>query len=370
VNVADADVVLDRVVKRFGRVGAVRGVSLEVFRGEFLSVIGPSGCGKTTAMRLIAGLEQPDDGEIYIQGKPQAGVPPYERNCGLVFQSFALFPHLTVIKNVEFGLKMRGMKPDERRARAARALQTVGLGDLGERNISQLSGGQRQRVGIARALVVEPALILLDEPLGSLDAKLRIEMQSELKALQRQMGITFVHVSHNQSEALAMADRIVVMNDGRFEQVGTPYEIYGSPKTRFVAEFVGKNNLFAGRVEATADGLIDVATPDGLLRARADARLHPAGSEATIVVRADLIDVATDGGRELPNQLHGVVQGLEYTGSVVTAVLALPSGHEVKVEQHESLTRGGALRHGETLTIGFREDDTYVLPPVMPGAVV
>ena len=242
------DVELRNATKRFGDVVAVDDVSLAVKTGEFVSIIGPSGCGKTTTMRMIAGLDQPDAGEVIIRGQAMQGVPPYERNVALVFQSFALFPHLDALGNVEFGLRMRGVDKKTRRERALRALQTVGLGGFERRRVGQLSGGQRQRVALARALVVEPALILLDEPLGSLDARLRIEMQSELKSLQQQLGITFIHVSHNQGEALAMADRIVVMNEGRFEQVDRPAAIYGTPRTRFVAEFVGTNNIFDGQI--------------------------------------------------------------------------------------------------------------------------
>jgi spermidine/putrescine transport system ATP-binding protein len=359
-----ADVVLDRVVKRFGGVTAVGGISLAIFRGEFLSVIGPSGCGKTTTLRLIAGLDQPDEGQIYIQGKPQAGIPPYERNCGVVFQSFALFPHLNVIQNVEFGLKMRGVGGRARRKRAEEALDVVGLKGMETRDISQLSGGQRQRVGIARALVVEPALILLDEPLGSLDAKLRIDMQSELKALQRRMGITFVHVSHNQSEALAMADRIVVMNNGCFEQVGSPADIYSAPQTRFVAEFVGKNNIFGGRVVSADNGLISMQTRDGLLHVRGAVEKYPPGQAVTFIVRADLMRFENEAGEHdrATNRLNVIVQGMEYTGSVVTVVLRLPLGNELKLEQHERLMRQIGPRHGDSLVVRFDPDDAYLLP--------
>jgi spermidine/putrescine transport system ATP-binding protein len=359
-----ADVVLDRVVKRFGGVTAVGGISLAIFRGEFLSVIGPSGCGKTTTLRLIAGLDQPDEGQIYIQGKPQAGIPPYERNCGVVFQNFALFPHLNVLQNVEFGLKMRGVGGRERRNRAEEALDVVGLKGMETRDISQLSGGQRQRVGIARALVVEPALILLDEPLGSLDAKLRIDMQSELKALQRRMGITFVHVSHNQSEALAMADRIVVMNNGRFEQVGSPADIYSAPQTRFVAEFVGKNNIFGGRVVSADNGLISVQARDGLLHVRGAVEKYPPGQAVTFIVRADLMRFETEAGENArgTNRLNVIVQGMEYTGSVVTVVLRLPSGNELKLEQHERLMRQTGPRHGDSIVVSFDPEDAYLLP--------
>ena len=219
---AEKDVEIVGASKRFGSVTAVDNVSLDVYRGEFLSIIGPSGCGKTTTMRLIAGLDQPDSGQVIIRGAHMEGVPPYKRNVGMVFQSFALFPHLNVLDNVQFGLKMRNVAETERLAKAQRALKVVGLDGYDKRRIDQLSGGQKQRVALARALVVEPALILLDEPLGALDARLRIDMQSELKSLQRQMGITFIHVSHNQGEALVMADRIAVMNVGRFEQIDTP----------------------------------------------------------------------------------------------------------------------------------------------------
>ena len=268
------DVELRNATKRFGDLAAVDDVSLAVKTGEFVSIIGPSGCGKTTTMRMIAGLDQPDAGEVIIRGQPMQGVPPYERNVALVFQSFALFPHLDVLGNVEFGLRMRGVDKTQRRERAQRALRTVGLDGFERRRVGQLSGGQRQRVALARALVVEPALILLDEPLGSLDARLRIDMQSELKSLQQQLGITFIHVSHNQGEALAMADRIVVMNEGRFEQVDVPAAIYGSPRTRFVAQFVGTNNIFDGPVVGRADGRARVQTPDGelLVAVNGDAR--------------------------------------------------------------------------------------------------
>ena len=251
----EADVQLIGVTKRFGSVTAVNSIDLEVYRGEFLSVIGPSGCGKTTTMRLVAGLDQPDAGQILIRGRRMDGVPPYQRNVGLVFQSFALFPHLNVLENVAFGLRMRKEPPQRRREKSLKALRAVGMESLAQRSIEQLSGGQKQRVALARALVVEPALILLDEPLGSLDAKLRIEMQSELKSLQRQMGITFIHVSHNQGEALVMADRIAVMNEGRFEQISLPQTIYRQPQTRFVAEFVGRNNLFEGEIVEARDGI-------------------------------------------------------------------------------------------------------------------
>ena len=353
------DVELIDATKTFGDVVAVDHVDLAVKTGEFVSVIGPSGCGKRTTMRMIAGLDQPDSGQIIILGQQMEGVPPYERNVALVFQSFALFPHLDVLGNVEFGLKMRGVNKTERRERALRALRTVGLEGFAQRRIGQLSGGQRQRVALARALVVEPALILLDEPLGSLDARLRIEMQSELKTLQQQLGITFIHVSHNQGEALAMADRIVVMNEGRFEQVDTPANIYGSPRTRFVAQFVGTNNIFDGPVVARDGSTAIVETPAGHLKvaANGDADRH----HLSFVVRADRLRWLA-GEHHADNELEAVVRAIEYTGSLSTIALSLPTGALVKMEQHESLLRHRVPSHGETLRIGWNAGDGFVLP--------
>ncbi|MCL5960292.1 MAG: ABC transporter ATP-binding protein [Chloroflexi bacterium] len=358
----EADIVLDQVNKQYGPVMAVNDASVAVQRGEFLSIIGPSGCGKSVVLRLIAGLESPTSGEIYIKGVNVKGVPPYQRNVGMVFQNFALWPHTNVHGNVEFGLKMRGVSKSESKSRVAKALKDVGLEGYGERRISELSGGQKQRVGLARSLVLEPSVLLLDEPLGSLDAKLRIEMQSELKQLQREMGITFIHLTGEQSEALAMADRIVVMAKGRFEQIGTPSEIYVRPRTRFVAGFVGKNNIFEGEVEASEGADLRVRTTDGVFTLRGAAETAPQGKEVTFVVRAELLRQVGEGGDGLDNKVVGTVQGLEYTGSIVTLILALPSGQELKMEQHESLTRHLAPRHGDKLNIGWKAQDTYILP--------
>jgi len=238
-----ASVALTDLEKKFERVNAVDGVSLDIRSGEFLTLLGPSGSGKTTTLMMIAGFETPSAGTITLDGKDLARAKPYQRNIGVVFQNYALFPHMTVAENVQYGLRVRRVPRAERRERARRALEMVRLGGLGERKPTQLSGGQRQRVALARAIVNEPQVLLLDEPLGALDFKLRQEMQIELQHVQREVGITFVYVTHDQEEALAMSDRIAVLSNGRIEQVGTPLEVYERPQTDFVAGFIGISNL-------------------------------------------------------------------------------------------------------------------------------
>ncbi len=240
---ATADVELVGVTKRFGSVVAVDALDLEVRHGEFLSLLGPSGCGKTTTLRLIAGFERPDEGEIRIEGDDVARLPAYRRPVNTVFQSYALFPHLTVLDNVAYGLKQRGVPRQERRDRAESMLELVSLPQIGDRKPRELSGGQQQRVALARALVLSPKVLLLDEPLGALDLRVRKQLQIELKRIQRDVGITFVYVTHDQEEALAMSDRVAVMHAGRIEQLGPPQEIYDAPATPFVAQFIGETNF-------------------------------------------------------------------------------------------------------------------------------
>ncbi len=238
------------LVKRFGEFTAVAGINLDMPSGEFFSLLGPSGCGKTTTLRMIAGFERPSEGQILLDGTDMAQTPPHKRNVNTVFQNYALFPHLTVEENVAFGLKYQKATKQETTERVGNALELVALGDFGKRRPNQLSGGQQQRVALARALILNPAVLLLDEPLGALDAKLRKRLQIELKALQEEVGITFIYVTHDQEEALTMSDRIAVMSQGRVEQVGPPKEIYEEPATAYVADFLGVSNL----MEATASG--------------------------------------------------------------------------------------------------------------------
>lgn len=251
-------VVTEELVKAFGDVRAVDGISFEIEEGEFFSLLGPSGCGKTTTLRMLAGFERPTDGTITIEGERVDTVPPYDRDVGMVFQSYALFPHKTVGENVGFGLKMEGVPREEREGRIADILDLVGLPGFEDRSPDELSGGQQQRIALARALVIEPSVLLLDEPLSNLDLKLRKEMQFELKRIQTELGITTVYVTHDQEEALSMSDKILVMNEGKSEQVGTPREVYHEPANEFVAEFIGDSNVLQATIDSKRNDSIDL----------------------------------------------------------------------------------------------------------------
>ena len=270
---SDIAVDLINVTKRFGRdILAVDELTLHIAQGEYISFIGPSGCGKTTTLRMISGFEEPTEGQILIAGRDCTHLEPHERNTAMVFQHFALFPHMSVAQNVEFGLRMRNVSSGERAQRALEMLRAVDIEDLADRAIQQLSGGQQQRVGLARALVTRPDVLLLDEPLGSLDANLRLRMQRELRRLNTDFGVAFVHVTHTQTEAFAVSDRVVIMNMGRIEQIGPPEDVTHRPKNLFVAQFVGKNNILAGEITGVENGVATVTGPAGTFRARISGR--------------------------------------------------------------------------------------------------
>ncbi|WP_349974753.1 ABC transporter ATP-binding protein [Pseudomonas sp. WHRI 8519] len=299
-----------QVSRTFGEVKAVDQVSIDIIDGEFFSMLGPSGSGKTTCLRLIAGFEQPDSGSIRIHGVEAAGVPPYQRDVNTVFQDYALFPHMNVRDNIAYGLKVKGIAKAERHARAEEALAMVALAGYGERKPAQLSGGQRQRVALARALVNRPRVLLLDEPLGALDLKLREQMQGELKKLQRQLGITFIFVTHDQTEALSMSDRVAVFNRGRIEQVDAPRTLYMKPATTFVAQFVGTSNVVRG-----------------------DLAQHLSGSRTPFSIRPEHIRLLgqPEAGRDV--QVSGLLRDIQYQGSTTRYEVQLDSGQSLAVSQ-------------------------------------
>jgi spermidine/putrescine transport system ATP-binding protein len=322
----DAVIELVDVEKRFGDAVAVKGVDIAIERGEFFSLLGPSGCGKTTSLRMIAGFEQPTSGEIRLEGEDVSKVPPYRRNVNTVFQHYALFPHMTIFDNVAFGPRSAKLAKSETERRVGEMLEVVRLADFADRRPSQLSGGQQQRVALARALVNYPSALLLDEPLGALDLKLRQAMQLELKRIQREVGITFVYVTHDQEEALTMSDRIAVMSEGRVEQIAAPTEIYDRPSTVFVAGFIGQANLWPATVTAQSNGTATVSTLGGSLPAQAIGEL---ASDVTLMVRPERVRVAAQQSEAPSSAVRLKVTSLVFQGPVVRLAGEAPDGHEV-----------------------------------------
>jgi spermidine/putrescine transport system ATP-binding protein len=341
------DIELRKVFKVFDGEAAVRGVDLAIRRGEFFSILGPSGCGKTTLLRLIAGFETPTAGDLLIRKASMVGIPPYRRPVNTVFQSYALFSHLTVEDNIAFGLKIQKMGRAETQARVFEALRLVQLEPLAKRFPSQLSGGQQQRVALARALINRPTVLLLDEPLGALDLKLRKEMQLELKRLHQQLNITFVMVTHDQEEALTMSDRIAVMNGGKLEQVGTPSQIYDRPQSQFVAEFIGETNILSGKIEGSHPSMLWVKSDEGekiqVQPAMTGHRLLTAGRVA-INLRPEKIQLLRSDPRkdgmalEGMNCFEGSLVSTLYLGTHVNCVIRLQSGRNLLVRQPSSET--------------------------------
>lgn len=354
-------VVLDGVVKRFGDFVAVERMNLEIQKGEFLALMGPSGCGKTTTLRMLAGIEKPSDGIIRLSGKVMNDLGANERDTPMVWQSLALFPFLNVRKNVEFGLKMRGIGAAERKAKAFEWLDRLGIAEFASRDVSQLSGGQRQRVALARALVTEPEILLLDEPLSALDAHLVIRMQGELTRLQRELGITFVYVTHSQSEAFAMADRVVIMSQGKIAQTGAPRDIYRAPANRFVAEFVGRNNIISGKVQRVDGPTVAIETSIGTFSVASDGKHLAKGDSATFVVSADLV-MLTQAEPDAPNKVACTLISEEFVGSFVTLFLEALDGTEFKVEVQQRELEQLELTHGLTLWVSWSADRAHVLP--------
>ena len=328
---AESIVSLIDVEKRFGSNLVVRKMNMEIYEGEFLTLLGPSGCGKTTTLRMIAGFEDATSGIIKVQGERVENKEPYQRDVNTVFHNYALFPHMTVFDNVAYGLTIKKVPKDEIRQRVAEMLELVQLTDYERRKPDELSGGQKQRVAIARALINRPKVLLLDEPLGALDLKLRKQMQIELKRLQKKLGITFVYVTHDQEEALTMSDRIAVMNAGVIEQLGTPMEIYDHPLTRFVAGFIGESNIFDGTVTAVEGDLLRVDTPAGKLLTRGSG--FAVGEEMHVSIRPEYLEAGerSADGFDLPAR----IKDFTYMGTVVKTALDMADGTELKLSRFE-----------------------------------
>jgi spermidine/putrescine transport system ATP-binding protein len=341
------DVRLENVVKRFDDTVAVDGISVEIPRGSFFALLGPSGCGKTTTLRMIGGFEEPTEGRIFLGDQDVVGLPPYKRDVNTVFQSYALFPHMSIEDNVAFGLERKGVAKDQLKGRVA---ELVGLSGFAKRKPRQLSGGQQQRVALGRALVNQPRVLLLDEPLGALDLKLRKQMQLELKRIQAEVGITFVHVTHDQEEAMTMADTIAVMNGGRIEQLGPPAELYERPATAFVAGFLGASNLLPGTVEGT--GAIRLA--DGtLVRATTNGRT----GQVAAGVRPEKITIGAGGGA---NELAGTVSETAYIG-VATQVVVRTAAGIVQVFAQNMDAGGRVPGPGTNVVLSWAPESTFVV---------
>lgn len=367
-------VVFDKVTKRFGDFVAVKELNFSIDAGEFIAIMGPSGCGKTTTLRMLAGLEQPTEGTIRINDRLMNNVKPHERDTPMVWQSLALFPFLNARENVEFGLKMRNQDAATRRAKALDWLERLGVAEFAERNVETLSGGQRQRVALARSLVTEPRMLLLDEPLSALDAHLVIRMQSVLTRLQRELGITFVYVTHSQSEAFAMADRVVIMSNGEIAQTGLPRDIYREPASRFVAEFVGLNNIISGRVQRVENSMVTIESPIGQFTVGADTDdpsnddrdiddrgVRTIGDEVTFVIAADLVEVSRE-QIQADNAVTCTLISEEFIGSIVTLFLETADGTELKVQIQERELETLDHTSGGTFYLTWRQGNAHLLP--------
>lgn len=351
------------VEKRFGPMHAVRNLNLAIGRGDFVAIMGPSGCGKTTTLRMLAGLERPTAGSICRDGTPIEDDPPWQRRMPLVWQNYALFPFMSVLDNVAFGLRNDDVAKAERNRRSMEWLERLGIEGLAHRSPDTLSGGQAQRVALARALVLQPEVLLLDEPLSALDAHMVVRMQTEISELQRALGITFVYVTHNQSEALAMADRVVIMNEGQVQQVGSPMDVYRAPRTRFVAEFVGTNNIIDGTVAAVDRDACTVETKLGALTSSNPSSAGIAvGDRVHVVVSADLVAVNDHGAASGANTVTARLVGESFVGNVVTLVLEAGGGQELKVQLQQRALQGLGLRNNDEVTLTFDRHDSLIIP--------
>ena len=348
------------VAKQFGQVQVLRDVSMEIAAGEFLTVLGESGSGKTTLLRLLAGFERPDRGEIWMDDERLDPLPPNRRGVNTVFQHYALFPHLSVFENVAYGLRARKIPKEEIAPRVGKALAQVKMSELAGRRPTELSGGQQQRVALARALVNHPKALLLDEPLGALDLKLRQAMQVELKRIQREVGITFVYVTHDQNEALTMSDRIAVMNDGIIEHLGPPREIYEHPATRFVAGFIGTSNLLTGSLAQVTggQGVIEVSADERIIVPAGRSGLT-AGQQVELTVRPEKIELATGPGTAGGCALRGTVTEVVYLGTSTSFSVATTTGADVVVFQQNSASAATPVSRGDEVWLTWDPQHSY-----------
>ena len=367
---AAGEIAVERVTKRFGEVTAVGDISLTIPGGEFFSMLGPSGCGKTTTLRMIAGFEVPDAGRILLEGHDVSHVPPARRNVNMVFQAYGLFPHMTVAGNVAFGPRIKKLSREETTSRVAEVIRTVQLEGMEDRRPGQLSGGQQQRVALARALVNRPAALLLDEPLGALDLKLRKEMQLELKDLQQRTGTTFVYVTHDQEEAMTMSDRIAVMNGGVVEQLATPRELYQRPASAFVAGFIGTSNLVTMRVDRREDGLLVMDLGEGERILAVDPGVD-GPAERTITVRPEWIKLEGHdaGARDRASHVGGTVTDVVYLGSVTQLIVILRTGERLTVHRLNDEVGGADPHPGERVVLHWDAAHSFVIGGAGPAAL-
>jgi iron(III) transport system ATP-binding protein len=351
---------LENLEKTFGSIIAVDNISLRIEEGEFFTILGPSGCGKTTTLRMIAGFYKPDKGKIYFNKRLINKIAPEKRNIGMVFQNYALWPHMSVFKNVSFGLEMRKVPDDEIKSRVNSALDLVDLQGLGDRTPDQLSGGQQQRVALARALVIEPDVLLLDEPLSNLDAKLRVEMRTEIKKLQKNLGITTIYVTHDQKEALAVSDRLAVMGLGKIAQVGNPHEIYAKPANKFVASFIGLINLFSGKVSKISKDNVWIKTKTGLDLVSSSITNVKEGMEVLVAVRPEHTEVhSQDYFSEEGNLISGIVEGIEYLGDL--SRYNIKTQYQTINADQYSPSAEKSFEMGETVRLSFEKEHVHLI---------
>ncbi|NHN32185.1 ABC transporter ATP-binding protein [Paenibacillus agricola] len=356
------DVELKNIQKSFGSNVVVENFNLQIEQGECVSFLGPSGCGKTTTLNMIAGFLEPDQGDLFIKGKRMNGMPSNKRELGMVFQTYSLFPHMTIFENVAYGLKLRKTPKSEMQERVKKILEVVKLPNVADRYPKQLSGGQRQRIAIARALVTEPSLLLLDEPLSNLDAKLREELRDELKRLQQEIGVTTIFVTHDQEEALYLSNRIVVLANGKMEQVGTPWEIYNRPASEFVHTFIGKSNRMYGILEETHPSQLRLRTEEGFALSASPKGIElRTGDQVSMYVRPERIQLAQEESASTDmNSVKGQVKLISFLGAYTEC--------EVTVGKHTITVRllaeqeGGALKQGETVYLEWKPEDMFVFP--------